>query len=261
MNILTIVNMKNLIKINYLTYFFILSAVVCGMFKECLILFSIILLHELGHVITVVYFKYKIDYIEIFPFGGITKIRKDINSSINKEIIISLAGIFMQLVLFVILSILWQINLIDNSIYLIFKKYNLSILVFNLLPIIPLDGSIFLRSLLEKVFSFNLASKLIIIISFIVLFLFFYLNYIYDLDNYIIGIFLLYKIIDYIKMYKYLKNKFLLERYLNKYNYKKLKRIYNINQMQKERIHYMKIRDKLIKEQTILKNYFNKLGN
>lgn len=248
--------MKKLIKINYLTYFFILSAILCGMFKECLILLLVIIIHELGHVIIIKYYKYKINCIELLPFGGITKIEKDINSSLNKEIMISIAGILMQLILFIATSFLYYHNFLSHDIYYLFKKYNLSILIFNLLPIIPLDGSIFIRSLLEKFLSFRLANIISVYLSLVILCLFIYLNYILQLNNYLIGIFLLYKIIVYIKEYKYLENRFLLERYLNNYNYSKIKRIKDIKDMSKEKIHYMTKNNKIIKEKEILCSYF-----
>ena len=245
------------LKINYYTYFLLISAILCGVFKECLILFSIVLIHELGHIIMIKYFHYKIKEIEILPFGGITKIEKDLNSAINKEIIISISGIMMQLVLFIILSFLKNHNLINLNIYYLFLKYNFSILIFNLLPIIPLDGSIFIKSIFEKFFSFYYSQIMIIILSVLFLGIFFYLNYYFSLNNYLIGIFLLYKIYDYIINLKYLKNRFLLERYLHNYQYKDIKLIDKLNLMQKERKHFFKVNQRLIEEKEILKSYFN----
>ena len=248
--------MKKVLKINYLTYFFAISAILCGMFKDCLILFSIILVHELGHVITILYFKYKIDNIEIFPFGGITHINKDINSPINHELLISISGIIAQLILFIIVTMLHNQTLIDYNFYYLFKKYNFSIIIFNLLPIIPLDGSIFIKSLLEKVFSFKTSNYLNVFISIIVLIIFFYINYLFSFNNYLICFFLLYKIIIYIKEYKYLENRFLLERYINNYNFKKIKKIKTINDISKEKISYAYEANKIVKEKEILRRYF-----
>ena len=249
--------MKKILKINNFTYFFIISAILTGLFKECLILLFIIIMHELGHVMMIKHYNYALKEIAILPFGGVSKINKDLNSSINEEIIISLAGIFMQLILFVIISFLTFHNYIDKDIYNIFKKYNFSILIFNLLPIIPLDGSIFIKSLLEKYFSFYLAQKIIIIISFIFLSIFIYFNYYFSLNNYLIAIFLFYKIYNYIKELKYLKNRFLLERYLHNYNFNNIKVINKINKMQKEKKHYFKVNNNLVNEKTVLKQYFN----
>lgn len=250
--------MKKKIRINSLTYFFCFSACITGMFKEFLILFSIIILHELGHVIAIKYFNYKIDYIEILPVGGITKINKDINSSINHEIIISLAGITMQLALFILVSFFYQRNFLSMDFYFLFNKYNFSIMLFNLIPIIPLDGSIFFKSLLEKVFSFRLANFISIIFSIINLGFFVYFNYILELNNYVICLFLLYKVINYLKDFKYIYNRFLLERYLKDYNFSKIKVIDKVKRMSKEKKHYILKDNRIVKEHEFLRKYFNK---
>ena len=234
-------------KINAYTYFLLISAIICGVFKECIILFTIVLLHEIGHIIAIKFFDYEIKEVEILPFGGITKIAKDLNSSLNKEIVISI---------FFILFLLKQNNLINLNIYKLFLKYNLSILLFNLLPIIPLDGSIFLKSILEKFFSFYYTQIIMIIISSIMVILFGYVNYLFNLNNYLIAIFLVYKIYDYLINLKYLKNRFLLERYLNDYHFKKIKVISSLNSMQKEKKHLFSFNDKLVREKDILKRYF-----
>ena len=87
--------------------------------------------------------------------------------------------------------------------------------------------------------------------------LFTYFNYYFKLNNYLIIIFLIYKIFLYIKDLKYLKNKFLLERYLNEYNFSKIKIINKINNMQKERKHYFKYNNNLVTEKAVLKRYFH----
>ena len=244
------------IKINAFTYFFIISACLTVMFKECLILMLIIFIHELGHVLAIKYFNYPIKSIDFLPFGGITKIEKDLNSSINADLIISVSGVLCQLVLYIIIAFFYYHKILDNSFYQLFCKYNFSILFFNLLPIIPLDGSIFLKSILEKHFSFWQSQILTVIFSFFFLLVFLYFNYFYALNNYLIICFLFYKIWIYIKELKYVENRFLLERYLHDYKYSKVKIINNIKGIQKQKKHYFQIKDKLIKEKDVLKAYF-----
>ena len=91
-----------------------------------------------------------------------------------------------------------------------------------MVPIIPLDGAIILKSILNKIFSFKTSYKLYVVISIINIIIYVGFNYKYSLNNYlIIGIFI-YKIINSIKEYKYIYNRFLLERYLKKYKFKYL---------------------------------------
>ena len=147
-------------------------------------------------------------------------------------------------------------KLLDINTFLVFKKYNFSILLFNLLPIIPLDGSIFIKSMFEKIFSFRVSNYLIIFFSIVILGIFFYVNYILSLNNYLICFFLLYKIIIYIKEYKYLENRFLLERYLNNYNFKKIKKIKSITDISKEKLSYAYKENKIVNEKEILRRHF-----
>ena len=177
-----------IIKLDYSTIFILLILLLCGYIRIGLIIMFIVLFHELGHVLVCLFFKYKIINITIYPFGGITKIEKDINTNPSKELILAFAGIFMQIILIFI------VKLFSIHDYELFLKYNYSIMLFNLIPIIPLDGSIIVKSILNKFFSFKKSYVLYIIISIISVFLYVIINYKYSINNYlIIGIFI-YKI-------------------------------------------------------------------
>ena len=68
-------NIKKLkIKVNYLTLYFLLILFLCGYIKNALIIFGIVIFHELGHILISIILGYKIKSVELFPFGGITKI-------------------------------------------------------------------------------------------------------------------------------------------------------------------------------------------
>lgn len=247
------------IKIHNLTYFFILIYCITGMFKNILMLTIIIIVHEIGHIIFIKYFKYEIEEITFLPFGGQTKIIKDINSSIKEEFIIAVAGILFQLILFYFVYAYFNAGYINFNDFLIFKSYSIALILFNLLPIIPLDGSIISRSILELIFPYKIANQINIGISVIFLFLFIYYNFIFNLNNYLIVSFLLYKIIIEIKYLDYYYNKFLLERYLKRLKRKKI-RILNYEQvekMKKERSHYFCFKNKLLTEQERLHKLFD----
>ena len=205
-----------IIKVNFLSIYFLLLLFLCGYLKVGLIIFFIILLHELGHVIFIKLYKYKIESITIYPFGGVTKIYKDINTPIKREILIASGGIIIQLILFIVIYLIP----LSNQTKILFYEYNISIILFNILPIIPLDGSIICTSILNKFFSFKKSYYISIIISIIALILYLLSNYWFSLNNYLISLLFIIKIYYAYKNYKYIFNKFLLERYLNKYEFK-----------------------------------------
>lgn len=248
-------NTLNKIKINNYTYLFILVCFLCGFIKNIIIIFSICLFHELGHIFFIKIFKYKIVSVELLPFGGFTTIDKHINSSISKDIIISFGGILFQLMLLIIVYVLK--NNFNVITYNLIIKYNYILIIFNLIPIIPLDGNNIVHLLLEKVFSYELSYKINTYISIVILIIFIIINYIYKLDNYFIISFLIYKLLVYIKNYKYLKNRFLLERIIYDIDYNKIdNNTKNINNIRKEVLHYFKSNNKYINEKDMIKNNY-----
>ena len=88
-------------------------------------------------------------------------------------------------------------------------------LLFNLLPIIPLDGSKIINLILSKYLNLNLSNNLTVLISFISLIVLMLSN-VFE-NNYsmlmVVGV-LLQNIWNYYKNIEYLYNRFILERYL-----------------------------------------------
>lgn len=243
-----------IIKVNFLTLYFLLLLFLCGYLKIGIIIFLIVLFHELGHIFFIKLFKYKIINVTLYPFGGITKIDKDINTPLNKELLIACGGIIFQLIFLIIIYLL-PINIITKN---LLYKYNISILLFNMLPIIPLDGSIIINSLLNKIFSYKVSYYLYIIIS--IIFSIFYLlfNYWYSLNNYLIVSLFIIKTYYAIKNYKYLKTRFLLERYLNKYEYKYIStKTGNLDILKIDTYQYFKENNKIVSEYSKLKEMFD----
>lgn len=243
-----------IIKVNFLTLYFLLLLFLCGYLKIGIIIFLIVLFHELGHIFFIKLFKYKIINVTLYPFGGITKVDKDINTPLNKELLIACGGIIFQLILFIIIYFV-PINVITKE---LLYKYNMSILLFNMLPIIPLDGSIIINALLNKIFSYKVSYYLYIIIS--IIFSIFYLlfNYWYSLNNYLIVSLFIIKTYYAIKNYKYLKTRFLLERYLNKYEYKYIStKTGDLDILKIDTYQYFKENNKIVSEYSKLKEMFD----
>lgn len=234
-------------KINNYTYLFFIMCALCGYLKNVVIIFTICFIHELGHIFLAKFFNYEIISVELFPYGGFTTVNKKINSNINKDIIINCGGIIFQLIFLLIIFVFKKyFNIITYHLYI---NYNIILIVFNMLPIISLDGNNIIHLILEKYFSYHLSYQINFIISLITLIMFFIVNYIYNIDNYFIIGYLFYKSIMYFKNYKYLKERFLLERYLYDIEYKKIdNNTISINDLKKETLHYFKEKNKYIKE-------------
>ncbi len=247
-------------KINEISYLVFLSFLLTGFIKNILLIFIIICIHELGHLTFLKLFHYEIEKIEIFPFGGLTTTKnKYINSPINKDILIYLGGILFQSFLFVFFFLLYETGKITENTFLLFNLYNKSIFVFNLLPIRPLDGGELLSLLLEKQFPYEKAYTIMnnIAVLFLTLFILYTINT--NVNNYIVITFLLCKTITFFKKKKWYIHKFLLERYMHSFPYKKIE--HNEKQeillLKKETLHFFKNGGKYLHEQEIVKRKFD----
>ena len=244
--------MKNLFKIHPLTYFIILTVLLSGYFNYILIISMILLIHDLGHVLIIKLFKYKIKTIEILPFGCVINTNITPNSKSLELFFISLAGITFQIVLFPLIYALNGVIIGDNS-YEIFMKYNTLLIIFNILPIIPLDGSKILMSIVESFISYKKSLVIINIISIIFLIAFIIYQTIYSFNAYLIISFLLFKTYETIKEHKFLFNQFIMSRYLNNRKERKIKYINSINSLYKNKYNFINGKP----EEKIISNLFN----
>ena len=199
------------IEFHYTFIIIALGFVLAGYFSNLIVFTSIIIIHELGHIITGLHFKYKLDKVIIYPYGGMTKFNTIINTNINKDILVAISGVIVQSIYFILITILYTKGYIREYIYNLFTIYNKSILLFNILPIIPLDGSKIINLILSKYLYYNLSNKLTIIISFITIIIIL-ITRIYEYNySFIIILGLLMKnIYDFYQNLEYIYNKFLL---------------------------------------------------
>ena len=249
--------MKNIFKVDISTYIIIIISFLAGNFKYICLLYFIIIFHELGHYIFIKIFKKEILSIKIYPFGGITIYNSLVNHKIKEELLIASSGIIHQLYLYILFFILFKINIINHYTYELFLSNNTSLLLFNIIPIIGLDGEKIIHLLLEYFLPYSKANIIVIIISFITILLLIINSCILKINSIFVLSFLIYKIIYFIKNKKYLENKFILERYLYNIPFKRIKYINNnnLNNMYQETYHFFNHR----KEYDYLKERYNAL--
>lgn len=232
--------MINLFKINILTYLLLILSFFSGYYKQISIIFIILIVHELGHFFLMKIYDIKVNKIILYPYGGMIKSNILINTNSLKILIISLGGIISQMILFFIMKVLFEINLLNQNIYNIFIFSNFSIIFFNLLPIYPLDGYKILNSIFELYFSFKKSLILSLIFNIITLTLFIIYLYKFKINNYIIVIFMFSSLFKYIKEIKYIFNKFYIERILYKIEYKGLISVNKLSNIHKNKFNYIR---------------------
>lgn len=249
-----------MIEFHYTYLFIAFSFIITGHVKDLLVFTSIIIFHELGHYLMARINKVKVKKITIYPFGGITTLDTLINININRELLIAMGGILFQTIYMIIIIILYKHGFVREYIYNLYTRYNNSILYFNLLPIVSLDGFKILNLTLSKIFPFDISNKLSLGISFITLILILIVNY-YTF-NYTLLLILSVLIINIVNFYKdlnYIFNKFLVERYLYNLSYSKEKIVNNKKKMYKDYRHIFKNGNKYLTEKKYLYDKYNKL--
>jgi Zn-dependent protease len=144
-----------------------------------LAIFVCVVLHELGHALAARYYNVETTEIILLPVGGVAMFNQSWITA-RQEFIIAFAG---PLVNFSIAFLLWlglflfiptsfeyigvrdQVLSISNSFASRLMWINLLIGGFNLIPTLPLDGGVMLRSLLTIWTNRTMASKLSFIVS------------------------------------------------------------------------------------------------
>lgn len=212
----------------------------------------IIIVHEIGHVLMGILFKWKIEKIIILPFGALTIFNEDLNRKLKEEFLIAIMGPMFQIIFTFFLYYLG----VQNAVY-----YSISILCFNLLPIVPLDGSKLLNGFLNKITSFKRSHAFIIMISFLTMFMVI-INTDFNLIFILILVFLFMRVFSEIKNHDSLFNRFLLERYLKSYRFKKIKKInsQDVRKMKRDYTHLFYDGFKYVSEREVLKKRFDFKG-
>lgn len=137
--------------------------------------FLCVFLHELGHSIVAQSLGYKLNKISFMPFGASISGKDNVFYSLKHEILVSIAGPIVNLILMIIcLALFW---LFPSFYYYLEPFYyaNLITLIFNFLPVYPLDGGRVLYAILKKKFKQEKAYKIIKIVGLIISILLFIL--------------------------------------------------------------------------------------
>ena len=237
--------MKNIFKIHPFTYIIALIFILIGYFKFYLSFMLVLFIHELGHITLSLIFKWHIKSIILFPLGILLKFEDSLNKPLIEEFIISISGIIFQLIF---------ISFIHNY-YLVISS-NI-ILIFNILPIYPLDGAKVINIILNKITNFKTSYFLTLQISFITIIILISLSIINKSLMFLISFIpLLINLIELITNRNNVFIKFLLERYLYSIKFKKYKYINNIKYMRRDYKHYIITENNVESENVFLEKLF-----
>lgn len=236
--------MKNICKIHPLTYLTALIFICLGYFKFYLSFMLILIIHELGHITFALIFKWHIKKLICLPMGLLLQFEDNLNKPLKEEFVISIMGIVFQIVF---------VSIIHNE---IFNFCSSMILIFNILPIYPLDGSKIVNIILNKITNFKTSYFLTLIFSYIFIMILSCLSFIKQYLLLLISLIpLLVNLFDLIVNRNQVFIKFLLERYLYDFKFKKIKYIKNASQMKRDYYHLF-VDSGVVEEKNYLRNLF-----
>jgi len=117
-----------------------IASIATGRFAELVTLFLIVLWHEMGHLAAALRFGWTVKEIKLLPFGGVLEVEEAGIVPAREELWVALAGPAQNVVLAGIGYLFGHLGWIDQGWSDDFVRANALIGLFNLLPVLPLDG-------------------------------------------------------------------------------------------------------------------------
>src|SRR5699024_986191 len=157
------------IHIHPILIIFIFISLATGTFTHLFIILLIVLLHELGHYLMAQFFNWRINRIMLWIFGGVMETDEHGSKPFREEFLVTIAGPVQHLFIYLLLYMnsFGVMHIISSPIVDLIFYYNTMILIFNLLPIWPLDGGKLLFLILSTFFPFRKAYNMNLLISMI----------------------------------------------------------------------------------------------
>ena len=143
------------------TPFILIPAVMFGYFPQLIIIYTVTMLHELGHFCAAKFVHAAVKRVCFYPFGVTVELKEGYVKNPVHEIVVAIAGPVTNgiIVLFCVLCI-------KNKEYMLFSSVSSAVIgCMNLLPILPLDGGRILKALLTMRWGFVKAFNFTVRIS------------------------------------------------------------------------------------------------
>ncbi|MCD9022708.1 M50 family metallopeptidase [Cohnella silvisoli] len=123
-----------------------IASILTGRFADLATLFFIVLWHELGHLITALRYGWTVKEVKLLPFGGVVEVEEAGTLPVREEVWVAIAGPVQNVILATVGYLLGQAGWIDKGWSDDFVRANALIGLFNLLPVLPLDGGRMLQA-------------------------------------------------------------------------------------------------------------------
>ncbi len=118
-------------------------------------------LHELAHVFAAKFFHLPVPEVEFTPFGGVARMEDICEATPLQQFVVALAGPAMSWLCCLVCAGLMQLNWVNLAQIEGFLRWNLLLLCFNLIPVLPLDGGRMLQAILTPWLGWQRAMRIL----------------------------------------------------------------------------------------------------
>lgn len=150
-----------ILDINYLLFVVLLIMFLAGYLKKFLLTFASMLLHEMGHVAAAVLLGKKVSAVKLLPVG-LSACMQENTCSRWENIIIYSGGPSVNILLSMSAYIMNAYGLFDSDAGHFFMLLNIYLALFNMIPLLPLDGGKILREVMALRLGLLLANSYVV---------------------------------------------------------------------------------------------------
>lgn len=155
------------ITVSYLIICLAAISIIAGIFDSFLWCITAVIIHESGHIAAMCFFGFAPDKIKISLFEISILDRRRQERSSKQNFLIIFFGPCANFICFILFYLLY---LIGNDYLFELSAANLSVGLFNILPVLSLDGGQLLYTVLCRFFSDSASEKIVNVITFIIIF-------------------------------------------------------------------------------------------
>jgi len=207
--------MSRLIKLEPTFYVMTVLAILLGHFNQFVIFGITLTVHEFGHFFMAKIFKWELEELRLFGFGGVMRFKGELNKSNVADLWVSLGGILFNGIFLGFLLLLDESTMapvyLNRHQYMIFSQ--IFMIGFNLLPLPPLDGSRVLMALLSMMLPYKKVLTVAKLFNLVLLAVIMVLTLIFDWRQFLlIESFLIYSAFKFHREASYLFERFLLQK-------------------------------------------------
>lgn len=136
-----------MIKVHPLSGVLVAVALLAGQGTTIVVLFALALWHELGHYVAARACGWRIRAVRVMPFGGVLEVDESATRPLAEEALVAIAGPLQHVWLIGALWLAEAQGWLAPALVGPLVRANVGLLLFNLLPVSPLDGGKLLAAL------------------------------------------------------------------------------------------------------------------